>query len=247
MSDPDDMLSAYADGELDAEQVRAVEARLAADPVAAREVESHRHITALLRAACNESAYAAGAGALLPRVSARRTARRRIAWALAASIALTLAGFGAGALWGGATPSDYAELLDEIAEYHGVYSRETTHLAEVQPEHASELAAWLGQRLERRLNVPDLRAAGLQFAGGRMLVIDGKPVAEFMYTRSQGLPVGVCIAKLDEHTRPLRIGQENGLREASWQDGTYAYVIVGEFDRKTARDLADRVAEQLRI
>jgi anti-sigma factor RsiW len=247
-NDDDNMLSAYADGELDTTGIRAVEERLATDPADAEQVEAHRQMTALLRAACHESGYTAGAAALLQRASTHRIAPRRIAWAIAASIAFALIGFGAGAWWGLAPPSDYESLLDEVAEYHGLYSRETTHLAEVPPDHIAELTSWLGLRLERRLTVPDLRAAGLQFAGGRMLVIDGRPVAQFMYTRSQGLPVGLCIAKLDErHTRPLRIGLEDGLREASWQDGAYAYVIVGELDRATARELADRAAEQLRI
>src|SRR5436305_620637 len=64
-------------------------------------------------------------------------ARRSIApsrphygWAIAASLVAVVT-FGAGVLWGGQAPSERADLLEEVAGYHEVYSRETAHLVEV--------------------------------------------------------------------------------------------------------------------
>ncbi len=50
MSVTQDMLAAYADGELDAEGQAAVEAAMAADPALARKVEAHRALRATLSA-----------------------------------------------------------------------------------------------------------------------------------------------------------------------------------------------------
>ena len=47
----DPMLAGYADGQLDAEQAAAIEARLAREPELAHVVDIHRQMTALLRAA----------------------------------------------------------------------------------------------------------------------------------------------------------------------------------------------------
>jgi anti-sigma factor RsiW len=240
------MLLAYVDGELDAAGVAEVEALVAADPQARRTVEMYRDTASLLRAACGEAVYAPGVARLLPPPSPLHAwTRRRFAWA--AAVFLTLgAAAGSGATWLGTQPSAMATLIDEIAEYHAIYSRESAHLAEVPAARAEELASWLGERLQRRLDIPDLAADGLRFAGGRMLVIDGEPVAQFMYTRAHGLPVAVCIARMEGAPRPLTMARRGALRVAAWRQDGYAYVVVGEMPAEFARAVAERVRAQLR-
>ena len=87
---------------------------------------------------------------------------------------------------------------------------------------------------------------GLRFAGGRRLVIDGKPVGELMYLRGSGPPVAMCVTRLDGAAGPLRVDTRRDLRLASWTDGRHAYVVVGELDEQAAVDIADLVAAQLR-
>lgn len=146
----------------------------------------------------------------------------------------------------GAFASEPDGFVNEVAEYHAVFSHETAHLAEIPAERAAELAAWLGGRIERRLAIPDLGGAGLRFAGGRMLVIDERPVAALMYTRERGLPVAICIGQLEGGDWPPRVEKRGRLSVASWSEDGYAYSVVGELDPQAARDLADRAAEQLK-
>jgi anti-sigma factor RsiW len=153
--------------------------------------------------------------------------------------------FGGGVMWGGKAPSERDGLLDEVAGYHQVYSRETTHLVEVPASQAEQLTAWLGERLDRALKVPDLADAGLHFVGGRMLVVNDRPVAELMYTRDEGLPIAICVSRIDGDPWLMNVEQHDALRIASWAKDGYAYLVVGELDDATVEDLAWRVKVQI--
>jgi anti-sigma factor RsiW len=246
MSDTDSLLLEYVDGELDIGVVQEAERLIATDARARRKVEMFRETASLLRAACSESFYLGDEGVLPSATVPLRRTRRRYGWALAASIAAgVIIGVSGSAMWVGLPRTERALLIDEIAEYHPIYSRESKHLVEIQADRADDLAAWLGMSAERRFTVPDLTVAGLHFAGGRMLVANGRPVAQLMYTRDRGLPVGLCLTRMDGKPAAVSIDTRGALRLASWEDDGYAFVIAGEIDEATARDLAGKVRAQL--
>jgi anti-sigma factor RsiW len=245
MTATDTMLMAYVDGELDAAGVSEVEQLIAADPQTRAAVEMHRQTAALLRGACGEAAYASGAAQLLPTAARRIWPRRRLAWAAAACLVVGVA-VGSGTAWIAMQQSEMASLVDEIAEYHEVFSHETAHLVEVPASRTQELAAWLGERLQRRLDIPDLTAEGLRFAGGRMLVVDGAPVAQLMYTRATGLPVAVCIGRMEGASRPVALQRRGMLHVASWLEDGYAYVVIGQMPEGSVRNIAEHVRAQSR-
>ena len=254
MINPDPLLVADVDGELDPEAALKVEP-LMADPHALQRVEMFRETAALLRDACGERFFARKGGQrffagkeAVPGPPHRRVSRQRQknSWTIATSLAAVIVGFGAGVTWGGRTPSERAELIDEVASYHQLYSRETRHLVEVAADQVDDLTAWLGQRLDRKLELPDLATAGLRFAGGRMFVVNDRPVAELMYTRDHGLPIGICVTQIAADTAPVSVEERGRERVASWITGGYAYVVVGEIDDPTAQGIARRVAAQMK-
>ena len=232
MEDHELKLMAYADGELPPNEVLEVEAAIAADPSLRAIVEQHRLTTALLRSACADVFYDAGPVALSKPL--RRSSLRQYAgWAIAATVAGIL-GFGGGTYRAGGMESAHDHLLGEIAEYHAVFSHEDKHLVEIPASRTAELMDWLGSRIGIALSAPDLTGLGLTFAGGRMLVVDGKPVAELMYTRANGRPIAICIAEAARGAAssgtPVAIARNGDLRLASWQNGAHTFVVVGETD-----------------
>lgn len=264
MHDDELLFVAYVDGELDPIAMRKVEARIAADQRARDTVEMFRDTAAILRAACSEEFYrasdkasspfapslaclsgVAGAKHLIPRPDGARPLLRYGA-ALAASVALAIIIFGGGAMWAGQRTM-YDDLVNEVAAYHQIYSRETRHLVEVPADQTEHLTAWLGKRLDRKLVIPDLAALGLHFAGGRMVIINNHPVGQLMYTRDQGLPVGICVTELRGAPAALSIESRGALRLAVWEDGRYVYLVVGELDVGAAQDIAARVESELKI
>jgi anti-sigma factor RsiW len=247
----DTLLVAFADGELGADLMRQVERAVSDNPDARREVGMFRETAMLLRAACPDGLYAgAGTQPLLPAMMRPAGVRRRILHrferAVAASVAAVVIGFGGGAAWTAWPPSERTELVDEVAEYHSIYAADTPHLVEVSANHTAELAAWLGRRLERNeFKPPDLAMAGLQLAGGRLLAVSGRPVAQLMYTRERGEPVALCLMRTDAPAAPMRMDRRGALRLTSWQDGAFAYVVAGELDEAAILDIARRAALQL--
>jgi anti-sigma factor RsiW len=264
MDDDDLLLVAYVDGELDPIAMRKVEALIAADQRARATMEMFRDTAAILRAACAEEFYrtsdkvsrpfARSLAYLSSVAGAKHLARRpggtrpvlRYGAALAASVALAIIAFGGGAMWAG-QPTIYDDLVNEVASYHQIYSRETRHLVEVPADQAEHLTAWLGKRLDRKLVIPDLATFGLHFAGGRMVIINNHPVGQLMYTRDQGLPVGICVTELRGAPAALSLESRGALRLAVWEDGRYAYLVVGELDAGAAHDIAARVEAELKI
>jgi anti-sigma factor RsiW len=119
------------------------------------------------------------------------------------------------------------------------------HLAEVPATQTEHLKEWLGKRINLNLVIPDFKEAGLTFAGGRMVVVDGAPVAELMYTRDQGLPIGFCILNRAGDQTVTQVERRGELRLANWDAGTHSYVIVGEVDTGTIRGLANMARQQL--
>jgi anti-sigma factor RsiW len=170
----------------------------------------------------------------------------RLSWvAVALALAVGVSAFAGGTMWGRGELSERESLIDDIAEYHQIYSREHRHLVEVPADQVEELMAWLGDHVGRNVEAPDLAAAGLRFAGGRMLVINGGPVAELMYTRNDGLPVALCIARISGGNAPLNVERRGRQRAAIWIKGGFAYVVIGEIDHRTAEALAALVGAQI--
>ena len=130
----------------------------------------------------------------------------------------------------------------EIAGDHAIYQRETRHLVEVPADEVDHLQMWLGDRLHGDFRVPDLAPLGLRFAGGRMLALEGRPVAQLMYERDEGLPVAICIAEMAGGPSPVTAERRGSLGAASWRDAGYAYVVVGEVDEAMLRDIAARAS-----
>ena len=238
------LLVGYADGELDAATTTEVEAYLVANPEAEKTLALHRETTALLRAAFAESLYVTGPTTIAPPTWARRPALRT--WlAMAAAIMLAVMGYSIGVIWPDPLGSNRSRMLTEVAEYHAVYSRETVHLVEVPAGQIDHLKAWLGRRVNGNLAVPDFSAAGLTFAGGRMVVVNGAPVAELMYTRTSGLPIGFCMFWHDATPSPITVERRKKQHLATWDDGKHGYIVVGEAERDLIRTLDASAKQQI--
>ena len=244
MTEREALLCAYVDGELDPDAVREVERLIGGDARLARMIDQYRQMGGLLRAACGEQFYASAPLSLRASTAASPQRRRVLVAGAAAACAAALAGFGLGNVWHQRNEDD---LLGEIAEYHSVYSQETAHLVEVPASRAAELTGWLGEKVGRAIPVPALEAQGLRFAGGRMLVIGGEPVAQLVYVREHGLPIGVCIARLAGKPQGLELAKRDGLRLATWRDRDHVYVVVGDIGKAALSEIAGKVARDLAV
>jgi anti-sigma factor RsiW len=127
----------------------------------------------------------------------------------------------------------------QVAEYHRVYAGEKRHLVEVAAAETPHIESWLGKRLEMPLVVPDLTAQGLTFQGARMLVINGAPVAQLIYTPPDGRALALCIIRSPKEDKPLTASQEGDLHLVDWRTKGYGFVVVGWEDDAHMRAIAE--------
>jgi anti-sigma factor RsiW len=239
MSAQNHRIAAYVDGELSAEEAAELEALFAAEPAAREAARIQQEMMVLLRAACAEPFYAERA----PQAAPRRAAVPWRRWPLqaAAAVLLVAAGFAASQYVDARASSAHAQLLDEVADYHRFFSRYPDHLAEVPPARADELAAWMrGVGLD--VAVPDLSRLGYAFAGGRLYVVDRRPIAELFYAAPGQVPIGLCVTERGEEGRDIALEAREDLNTASWAAGQHTFVVVGRLGADEARDIARAIA-----
>jgi anti-sigma factor RsiW len=264
---PDEWLSAYVDGELDADEQARVAAWLREQPEAAARVAAwradreallqhfapalHEPVPAALRATVWRqqpprwalAAAAAGlllAGGVLGAMLADRMAEHRHAeqtTRLRGELAARLA---AGTADGWVQRAAYA---------HTVYVAEPRHAVEVkaQEEH---LARWLTRRIEVPVKLFDLSEQGFELVGGRLLPDGPGKSAQLMYQRTgePGAPpqrVTVYLRKPEQGAdTAFRFEQQGKVGLFYWVEEGAGYALVGELPRATLLALAQAIYAQ---
>jgi anti-sigma factor RsiW len=247
----DATLLAFVDGELESDASHEVAKALETDPEAREKVHRLRRSAVLVRTVFDqvpEQEMSPGLRALLEPKPPREW--RRTTMAIAASILIAAVGFGGGFLAASLrTPvaAGFDErLFDEIADYHTMYAREDEHQVEVSAAQPAQIEQWLGNRLHRRLHIPDLSNRTLTFIGARLFVVDGMPVAQFIYhwPGQPHRPLGLCIS-IGAGDEPLRADSRDGVQQVLWRHQGYTYVLVGWTSREVLNSIAAEVMPKL--
>jgi len=272
----DVMLMAYVDGEVDVATAREIEAAMAADPAVAARAQRMRDSAAMTRSAFADVmhepvpdrliAALAGGGTLnaVPNVVSLSkripaTTRTVIGWAMAASLAALVVGYGAGQYSATMPTMPRSEIpqlagvqdrwLDHVAGFYQVYANSIAQqdklLVDFNAEDVPELEKWFGNKLNRKLAVPDLSGRGFAPQGGRLLIIGGKPAAQFLYTSNTGDLVGLVIAHTDAPYQPGLTDRRGDVNIVHWRNNGYAYAFAGRIDMPRLQEMADRVWRDL--
>lgn len=173
----------------------------------------------------------------------------------AAGIALLIAGAAAGyviATWQKPVPASLQvataqDWLDDIADYHRVYARQSRHLVEVPATESEHITQWLTNVVGVDFSIPDLTEKGLSFEGARLLVAGSRPTAQLVYRDASGDVFAVCFQKTDpvpERTE-LDSRNRNDLALFSWQNGPGAFVVVGPSTNAQLEAIATSVAQTI--
>lgn len=245
MTDFGSQLSAYMDGELDAAEVHALEARLAADPELQAELDALRDANDLaledFGAMLSEPVPLGMARAIhAAEAPAAAAPRRAPAWqSLAAGLALLVAGAGGGYLAGRQEAPAAPDWVAEVAAYHPIYASQGRHLVEVSAAESDHIIAWLGDQVGVPVRIPDLQAQGLTFEGARLLAASGKPVGQLMYRDANGVVVALCFTASD---KPATDGTTErdfaGFDALVWGDDGARYVLIGPDGYPALPDIA---------
>lgn len=259
MTDLSIKLSAYLDGELpDAEALEIetllesdADARAELDALIAADAAAQEYFDTLL----NDPVPLALAQKIkfAPVGMASRPAPRPIWGALAAGIALFIVGGAGGYLINDRiSPADTEVAsvgwLSDIADYHAIYAGQQRHLVEVAASESDHIKAWLGSTVGVPFSIPDLTAFGLTFEGGRLLVANGKPVAQLMYRQADGTVIALCFQSSTSGATPAPGFKEQtikGFDFVSWKAAGAAFVVIGPGGQSNLADIAALAAREV--
>ena len=184
-------------------------------------------------------------------------------WAMAAGLAALIVGYSAGRYTTVVPTADPSvqvasvtspggageRWLDHVAGIYQVYTSSLAQkdklLVDFSAEDVPELEKYFGTKLNRKLAVPDLSARGFAPQGGRLLIIGGKPAAQFLYTSATGDLVALVVAHSDAPYLPAQSDRRGDVNIVHWRNNGYAYAFAGTIDHLKLQDIADRVWRDL--
>ncbi len=250
-------LSAYLDGELDPADAAEIETLLAND------LEAQAELDALMMADTSaQEYYAEELDAPVPFDLAKmimtadledgtpvpaNTQRRPIWGMLAAGLAVfMIGGFGGYTFKGQTQTAEPKGWIAAIAEYHAVYASQGRHLVEVGADESDHIETWLGNTIGASFTIPDLTSHGLTFEGGRLVVANGKPVAQLMYTTADGTVIALCLQATSKSGPAPFAETSNGEFDfVSWTDDGADHVLIGPSDLFDLSEIAGTAALEI--
>ncbi|MGV1873048.1 anti-sigma factor family protein [Agrobacterium rosae] len=246
-------LISYVDGRLDDQRRDAVAAHLASNPADARKVDAWRKQNAALAALygrLDEGALPANLDVIRME---RRVRSERAHWRNLAAASILVLAFGLSAGWFGHAlvqrgSEDTQFIVAAATQAHSVFASEVLHPVEVRAdaEDTSHLQRWLSKRLDRKLNIPDLRRQGLQLVGGRVLPSASGAAGQLMYEDSTGQRVTLYIVPAsDSEDTAMRRSNVGSLEAVSWDDETIRCALVGNLEPKRMDAIAKDMYQQL--
>ncbi len=269
----DAQLTALIDGEATPEQKLELEQRVATDDGAKRLYDKLRHGAdfgkrrmddvlkepvplALVRSIKSVQPPKAPIAPRLSRPSLKLTPSRP--QAIAAALVLFAAGCGVGYLVADNRNAPAAsqtveaapepnEWLDDITAYQRLLARQPRHLVEVPASQSEEISSWLTTTVGVAFRVPDISDGGWTFQGARVVLADGKPAGQLIYTSADGDTATIAFRKDNQpdDTEDFKetIRDEIGL--VTWHNAGTSYVLVGPSAEATLIQLAMQIATEI--
>lgn len=216
------MLQAYGDGELDAAETAAFERRLASDAALRRRLDQLTALRTSLRRLPSEAVPGNLEARIKSSIDARRFVRRWPWRALAACMVI-------GALVGSAATLVIGRSQSDDAAASVIVGNHLRSLMAPQPFDVASsdrhtVKPWFAARVPASPKVPDLAAAGFTLAGGRIDVVDWRPVPTIIYRHAAHL-VSVTVLPRDQTIAGMMIA---GYHVVSWHDDSLTYVAVSD-------------------
>jgi anti-sigma factor RsiW len=260
---PDDgVLVAFIDGELDADERRIVEKRLAADSALRARLDMldrggrpfAEAFEPLLAAAPHEqldAIYAAATESLpKPGVVKTNTPGRR--WglaAIAAALAIFVVGAAAGflvpLLTGLVAPVQVAESPNwrqVVAEYSTLTTAETLAAIPVDAGLLSTEVKTLGTRVSLQLSADKLMLPDVMLKRAQAFEFRGRPLVQFAYLSPVDGPLAFCIIANGRPDAAPAFEQREGSNIVFWTKDGRGYMIIGKAPRETLEAFAGSLA-----
>jgi anti-sigma factor RsiW len=241
------LLDAYVDGELDLIRQGNVETHLRGCVNCKDAAEDKTQFCSLVR--MNAPVYK-GPPELKAKIRAalREESRPRSGWLsqfslpLAYAAAVLVLSFGLTFTWWTFSPAkDQALVLQAISNH--VRSLIATHLIDVNSSDEYTLKAWFTGKLDYSLPIVDLAKAGFPLIGGRIDMLDQRPVAAIVY-RHNNNSIDLFVWPASSRTIELNVRSDRGYHFCGWNKAGLNYFCISEISSIALETFEDQVREQ---
>ena len=105
----------------------------------------------------------------------------------------------------------------------------------------------ISQNLPAQMRLPDLKPWGLSFRGTRLVVVEGRPAAELVYTTENKAigPLTLVISASKQPDVQPTFEHRQDVNLLYWRHGGHAYALVGQSDIGWLWGIANDIAWQL--
>lgn len=269
----DAQLTALLDGETTPEEKHELEERIATDEGARRLYDKLRHGADFGRRRLEDVLKEPVPLALVRSIKsvqppkapvAPRAARPAFKFgpsgrkSLATAIILFAAGCGIGYLVGigpgDPTPADDQHIADDnsrskdwladLASYQRMIIRQPRHLVEVPASQAEEISSWLTSTVGVAFRVPDLSNDGWTFLGARVVLGDGRPSGQLVYSSADGDLIAIYFRKdaQQPETEDFKETIKDEIGLVTWHNAGTAYALVGPSAEASLSQIAMEIA-----
>jgi anti-sigma factor RsiW len=232
------LVHAYLDGELDAANALGIAQRMSAEPALAAEAERVQALKSLIHKRLPRELAPPGLHARIEASVGRvRRARRQPSWrALAASIVLT-AMVASSSTWFIAGSEPATTVADTLVSDH-IRALMAPQPTDVVSSDRHTVKPWFNGRIAESPRVVDLAKDDFPLVGGRLDVVDQKPVPTLVYRHEKHL---ISVTEIPAQSRfelartPHSI---NGYNVVHWTENGVSYWAISDVAAATLEDFA---------
>jgi anti-sigma factor RsiW len=237
--DPTLLVHAYLDGELDPANALAVEGHIAADPDLAAERDSILMVRQLLRQELKRDAAPSDLRSRLETAIGFRRPLTPPSWlAFAAAIAVVIV-LSSGSTWFVLGSGSRDHLVNSIVASH-IRGLMASQSVDVASSDRHTVKPWFNGRITEAPRVVDLASAGYPLVGGRVDVVDLKPVPTLVYRRNQHVISLMAVMSAEVALGlPVR-GSVDGYNVVTWSEDGMTYWAVSDVNSAELKDFAAR-------
>lgn len=245
----DELLVAYLDGELDAEQRQLIADQLKANPSVAARLDELQCADLPFKAAFDAMLDEAPTERLnamlkaLPPAQAPTMSRRRF---LAVAASFAVAGVVADRLYMSWPRAESGQgWRASVAEYMALYTPETLENLNADPaSHAVQLRS-VGAQLGLPLSPDAVNLPGAEFRRAQILDYDGILIGQLTYLDPRHGPLALCITASKRGTQPAATEQRRGMNVVYWANPSHGFMLIGRNSFEALQVMASSVERRL--
>ncbi len=243
-------LDAYVDGELDLTHQLDVETHLTGCPDCKEAADQIANFSSLVR--MDMEVYKAPRGLKSRiRTALRKESEPKFAWffgysrPLAYAAAVLVLSFALAGAWVTLSTNKDQDLVAEAISNHS-RSLMASHLVDLHSTDQQTVRPWFSGKLDYSPPVVDLEQAGYTLVGGRVDILEKRPVAAIVYQRGKQI-VNLFVWPAAGRKIDMDVRSERGYQFCGWNQAGLNYLCISEMSGDDLEKFEDQVREHLSL